>query len=344
VPEQDIGPWLDALSRLISERSHYQQLAQASRTAALRYASELSVEPFERLLEEIVRKPRDARSAMVNEPAADPLAMLSPEKRRLLALRLRGKTTTEPWFPAVKTQAKMRLFCFPHAGGGTGVFHGWEQNLPSGIAANIALNPVRLPGRETRISEPAFEAMEPLVEALSEAIAPYLDRPFAFFGHSMGAAIAFELARSLRSCNQPLPRCLLVSAARAPQLRRNHIPPRPASDDELLDELRRLDGVPRELLENKEWVRLALPALRADTTLYRNYVYVGGPPLDCPIRAYGGMEDKRITRENLELWAEQTTKDFWLEMLPGGHFFVKVHQAEFLAVLARDLSSIISPG
>ena len=336
VPEQDIGPWREALSRLISDHSHYDQLAQASRTAALRYASELSVEPFERLLEETTRKPRAAHAAMPNQPATDPLARLSPEKRRLLALRLRGRTTGS-WFPAARMQANLRLFCFPHAGGGTGVFHGWEKNLP----ASIALNPVRLPGRETRISEPAFDSMKPLVAALSDAIAPCLDTPFAFFGHSMGAAIAFELARSLRSRHQPLPECLFVSAARAPQLRRNHVPPPPASDAHLLDELRRLDGVPRELLENKEWMRLALPALRADTTLSRNYTYGDGEPLDCAIRAYGGLEDERIEPWHLELWAGQTTKDFSLEMLPGGHFFVKTHQAEFLAVLARDLQVIL---
>jgi medium-chain acyl-[acyl-carrier-protein] hydrolase len=278
---------------------------------------------------------------MANEPAMDPLARLSPEKRRLLALRLRGKTTTGVWFPGVKAQAKMRLFCFPHAGGGTGAFHGWEKSLPPGITPSIALNPVRLPGRETRITEPAFDSMQPLVAALTEAIAPCLDRPFAFFGHSMGAAVAFELARSLRSRHHPLPICLFVSAARAPQLRRNHVPPPPASDRELLDELRRLDGVPPELLENNEWMRLALPSLRADTALYRNYTYTEEVPLDCPIRTYGGLDDERITSRHLELWAEQTTKDFSLAMLPGGHFFVKTNQAEFLAALARDLQAIL---
>jgi medium-chain acyl-[acyl-carrier-protein] hydrolase len=153
----------------------------------------------------------------------------------------------------------------------------------------------------------------------------------------MGAAVAFELARALRQRAKPAPACLFASAARAPQLRRGHIPPPAPSDAELLEELRRLDGVPPELLENEEWIRLALPALRADSALYRNYVYAEGPPLDCSIRAYGGLDDERISRSQIEAWAAQTTKNFSLEMFPGGHFFLKTHQEEFLRALSRDL-------
>src|SRR5205823_539025 len=123
--------------------------------------------------------------------------------------------------------------------------------------------------------------------ALAEAIQPYLDRPFAFFGHSMGAAIVFELARIMRRRGGPLPKLLLVSGARAPQFRRGHAPGPPPSDEELLEELKRLEGAPPELLANEELLRLSLPALRADSTLYRNYVYLEDEPLDCPIRAYG---------------------------------------------------------
>jgi surfactin synthase thioesterase subunit len=231
---------------------------------------------------------------------------------------------------------KMRLFCFPYAGGGTGVFQGWFRNLPPGIA----LAPARLPGRETRLDERPIDSMSLLISALVDTIAPHLDKPFALLGHSIGAAVAFELARALRQNGKPAPACLFVSAARAPQLRRGHIPPPAPSDAELLEELRRLNGVPPELLENEEWMRLALPALRADAALYRNYVYAEAPPLDCPIRAYGGLDDERISRSQMEAWAAQTIKDFSLQMFPGGHFFLKTHQTEFLAALALDLSLI----
>ena len=331
VPEQDIGPWYATLNRLLSDRDHYEQLSHASREAALRYAGNLSVIPFERLLEETVRRPK-VSFAGAGSPPADPLASLSPEKRRLLALRLReGKTASAPWFPGIQESQdpKLRLFCFPYAGGGASAFRGWQRFLPAGAA----LCPARLPGRETRVNEPAFDSMERLIPALAEAIAPHLDRPFALFGHSLGAAIAFELARALAA----RPVCLFVSGARAPQLRQGRVPAPAPSDEELIDELRRLDGVPKQLLEHRELIGLTLPALRADTAVYRNYAYREGPPLACPIRAYGGDDDARVTRQDLEGWGAQTAASFQAEMLPGGHFFLQTHQDEFLKALARDL-------
>ena len=338
VPEQDIGPWYEALLRLISDRVHYERLSQESRAAALHYAASLSVAPFERLLEEALQRPRAVPAASSQESAPDPLAKLSPEKLHLLALRLRAKKPGA-WFPPIQDlpDVKMRLFCFPYAGGGTGAFQSWLRHLPPGIA----LAPARLPGRETRVGERPIDSMGLLISALADAIVPYLDKPFALFGHSMGAAVAFELTRALRKRNQPAPACLFASGARAPQLRRGHVPPPQPSDEDLLDELRRLNGVPPELLENEEWMRLALPALHADAALYRNYVYAEAPPLDCPIRAYGGLDDERISRSQIEAWAAQTTKDFSLEMFPGGHFFLKTHQSKFLAALASDLSVIL---
>jgi len=138
------------------------------------------------------------------------------------------------------------------------------------------------------------------------------------------------------------PECLFVSGARAPQLRCDHVPPPPPSDDELIEELRRLDGIPQELLDHHELMQLALPALRADTALYRKYVYQDGPPPACPICAYGGADDARITSGHLEDWAVQTTESFKLEVFPGGHFFPRTHQGEFLRSLARDLSELLA--
>jgi len=323
-------------------------LSRESRRAALAYADQLSVEPFERLLKDTLRKPKTSRVLESPGPAAtDPLSRLSLEKRRLLALRLRAQApVADPWFPCAKTSSAtaMRLFCFPYAGGGAGMYAAWAAQLPVGVSVSAA----RLPGREARLSERPFDEMPRLVDALAEAIAPYLDKPFALFGHSMGAAIAFELARTLRRRRLAQPACLFVSAARAPQLRRDYVPPPPPTNEELLRELRNLEGAPQHLMENKELMELTLPALRADTALYRNYVYTEEAPLDCPIRAYGGMGDERITRAHLEAWAEQTTKAFSVEMFPGGHFFPRTHQAELLRALVRDLealggSPLISP-
>jgi medium-chain acyl-[acyl-carrier-protein] hydrolase len=179
--------------------------------------------------------------------------------------------------------------------------------------------------------------MEPLVLTLGEAIAPYLDAPFAFFGHSMGAAVAFELARLLRRQKRPLPAALFVSGARAPQFRLGHVPLPEPSEEEFLEELGRLEGLPGEILKNKDMLRVVLPALQADTALYRSYVYSEEPPLDCPIRAYGGSDDPNVRPEHLEAWSKQTTGAFDLRIFPGGHFFVDTARPQFLAALGEGL-------
>ena len=319
VPPQDIEPWKQALARLLTDRDHYDEISRASRAAAENYQANLSVEPFERILETAKPLVHDVGQAL--SPA-----FLSPEKRKLLALRLRKRAPASAWFPNADSVTGERLFCFPYAGGGATWFPAPIPNLC----------PVRFPGRESRLAEAPFEKIRPLIDALAAAIDPYLDRPFAFFGHSMGAAIAFELARELRRRGRPLPRILIASAARAPQFRRDHVPPPPPSDADLLAELRRLGGMPAEVLDDPAVLHTILPALRADAALYRAYTYTDEPPLACPIRAFGGVDDVRIAPEHLQGWAEQTTADFAMRQFPGGHFYFK-QGGDFLRALAEDL-------
>jgi len=328
VPPQDIGPWREALDRLLRDRSHYDEIARQSRAAALDYAAHLSVEPFERLIEASERK--DRRKA-APERAASPPGELSAEKRRLLGLRLRKQAPPEAWFPNVRQDCPRRLFWFPHAGGGA--------SAQSAAIDGVAICPVRLPGRESRLAEAPFESMQPLVEALAAAIVPFLDRPFAFFGHSMGAGVSFELARALRSRGLPLPQMLIASAARAPQFRRGHVPPPDSTLEQLLNDLRRLGGIPEELLARPDLLRALMPALEADTRLYRRYVYTEGDPLPFPIRAYGGVDDPNVRREHLEGWAEQTTAGFACRIFPGGHFYFQTFAEEWRAALREDLDA-----
>jgi medium-chain acyl-[acyl-carrier-protein] hydrolase len=183
--------------------------------------------------------------------------------------------------------------------------------------------------------------MGPLVEALANAMEPYLARPFAFFGHSMGAAVAFELARLLRRRHQKLPKLLIASGARAPQYRRDHVPPAGPGDEQFLAELRRLEGIPHEVLDDPALMRAVLPALRADTALYRNYVYAEDEPLACPIRAYGGVDDPNVLREHLEAWALQTSASFGLRLFPGGHFYLNAGRAALEQALAEELEGLV---
>jgi surfactin synthase thioesterase subunit len=324
VPEQDVAPWQAALERLLTDRAHYEQLSEASRAAALEYARNLSVAPFEQHLESIVQSPQ---RWVWPAPTA---SQLSPEKRKLLAMRLRQKS----WLPYFENQSgKARLFCFPYAGAGALAYRPWTTAL----SPAVSVCPVRLPGRETRMHEEPIGNMGGLVRALESAITPHLDQPFAFFGHSMGAAIAFELARSLRRHGKRLPAALYVSGARAPQFRLNWTPPPPPDDCEFLDQLRRLDGIPAEALDHPEAMQYALPVLKADAALYRNYAYASEAPFSFPIFAYGGRSDPNVTPEHVEAWREQTTAAFARSEFEGGHFFIKSAGDEFLQKLLEDL-------
>ena len=323
VPAQDIAPWREGLSRLLEDRPHYEEISRQSRRAALEYARDLDAGHFEKLLS----GPR--KSALQAPPARPTLETLSPEKRKLLALRLRKQSLPAAWFPNAGASQAPRLFCFPHAGGGA-----MQPPTPSGWAAV----PVRLPGREARLAEAPFERMGSLVAALADQMDGYLDHRFAFFGHSMGAVVAFELARELRRRSRPLPAVLISSGARAPQFRRNHVPPPAPSREAFLEELRRLEGIPAEALGDPALLRAILPALEADAALYRHYVYAEAPPLPIPLRAYGGADDRNVRREHLDGWAEQTTASFAVRVFPGGHFYLTTAREAFLDALESDLA------
>ncbi|MGO9242785.1 MAG: thioesterase domain-containing protein [Bryobacteraceae bacterium] len=333
VPPQDVSPWVDVLSRLLDDRAQWEELARASRKAALDYAAHLTAEPFESYLLELLQRPKRAVAA----PAARPA--LSGDKRRLLALRLRqrssGRDESNPWFPGIRGAAPhLRLFCFPWAGGGTLAYRGWREAL-----ADVAhVVPARLPGRESRAGEAALENMEALVAALVDAIRPHLDGPYALFGHSMGAGVAFELTRALRRAGLRLPQSLHVSGARAPQYRLHHDPgPEPPLRD-FIEGLRRLEGFPPSILGNPELMRLALPALLSDARLYRCYAYSPEPPLPLPILAYGGDADPNVTAEHLEAWREQTTDGFERYEFPGGHFYLESARGLLLTALRAGLA------
>lgn len=335
VPPQDARPWVEILAGLLHNRDRWEELARASRKAALQYAANLTAEPFERYLLDLLGKPKRSHTPQPVKPA------LSDEKRRLLALRVKqrasgARTESSNWFSGVNDvePSRLRLFCFPWAGGGTLSYRAWRETL-SPLAHVV---PVRLPGRESRASEPPVERMEILVGRLLEAIGPYTVGPFAFFGHSMGAGLAFELTRALRRARLPLPRSLHVSGARAPRYRLNYQPgPEPAMRD-FIEELRRLEGFPPSILNNPELMKLALPALLSDARLYRNYSYSVEPALAVPIVAYGGDADPNVTSEHLEAWREETTTTFQRYEFPGGHFYLESTRAPLLKVLRAALA------
>lgn len=244
--------------------------------------------------------------------------------------------TTSTWFTVpTNERAKIRLFCFPYAGGSSLIFRTWASVL----GPSVAVCPAHLPGRGRRLTEKAYTSARTIVAAAAEAISPHLDLPFAFFGHSMGALISFELARHLRRRNLPLPKHLFLSGRGAAQLGVRERITYNLPANEFAEELRRLNGTPREVLEHQELMELMIPLLRADFEVCQTYVYTQEPALDCPITAFGGLYDHDVTREMVGAWREQTARSFRLLMIPGDHFFVNSAQDRILDILSQELQS-----
>lgn len=241
----------------------------------------------------------------------------------------------DPWvvFPRRVPDARLRLFCFPYAGGGASIYGRWQEHLPPGVE----LVAVQLPGRESRLAEKPYAALMPLVEKLAEALTPYMELPFALFGHSNGGLMAFELARLLRAQGRQLPLHLFVSGRPAPQVEIDDPPIHALPRDEFLSELRRFGGTPEEVLENEEMMALIEPFLRADFALGETYEFVPGPPLALPLSAYAGATDTEVPTWQVEAWREQAGGDFRYVVFPGGHFFLHEDRAQLLAELGREL-------
>jgi medium-chain acyl-[acyl-carrier-protein] hydrolase len=193
---------------------------------------------------------------------------------------------------------------------------------------------VQPPGRGSRFGEQPFTRLNELVVATTSALTPFMDIPFAFFGYTI---LGFELARLLRRLDVDGPKHRFVAASRAPRLAGEHVITYNLPDRRFVEELRRLAGTPVEVLENEELLHLMLPLLRADFAVAQTYSYADGPPLDCPLTAFGGLQDEGVKRESVAPWGEYTTASFSLHMLPGDHFFLHTSQGALLEIVAREL-------
>jgi medium-chain acyl-[acyl-carrier-protein] hydrolase len=247
----------------------------------------------------------------------------------------RSTAVRDPWvvFPRRLPDARLRLFCFPYAGGGASIYARWAELLPPGVE----LAAVQLPGRESRLAEKPYAALAPLVETFAEVLAPYMELPFAFFGHSNGGLMAFELVRLLRRQGRQLPVHLFVGGRPAPQVKLTDPPIHALPHDEFIAALRRFGATPEEVLESAEIMALVEPLLRADFALGETYVYTPEPPLPVPISAYGGATDAEVPLWQVEAWQEQAGGAFRFETFPGGHFFLHDDRARLLEVLGREL-------
>ena len=224
-----------------------------------------------------------------------------------------------------------RMFCFPFAGGGATAYYRWNKR----ILDDIELATVQLPGREARLREPLFKRLASLADTLVEELIPWIDGPFAFYGHSMGALLAFELCRKLRRHHGLLPFHLFVSGYRAPQLQPSESPFSHLPNEEFIDRVRQYGGVPDFVAQDEELMDIFLPILRADFEMTESYVYKQEAPLECPITAFGGLSDPKISTEKITAWSIHTSSRFSTHFFPGGHFFL--HDSESLVLKQVNL-------
>ncbi len=229
---------------------------------------------------------------------------------------------------------RLRFFCFPPAGSGAKQFNPWRRVLPDGVE----LNAIQLPGRESRLRETPNTEAGPVTRELCAAMGDYLDAPYVFLGHSLGALLAFETIRALRAAGKRLPLRLFVIGRRAP-----HLPPagellHRLPDERLLAWIRRAGGTPEPVLETPELMELYLPALRADLQLNETYHFAPEQPLELPISCFGGIQDELVSRRELEAWAEHTMAGCRVRMYPGGHFFLNEYRATVLRDVGEDLA------
>ncbi|MGG1616285.1 thioesterase II family protein [Paenibacillus sp. NRS-1782] len=244
---------------------------------------------------------------------------------------------SQSWF--VKTAAhpaeKLQLFCFPYAGGGASIFSSWKSRL----APDITVLPVQLPGRESRSTEAPMDTIQDIVQSLLPAMAPYVHKPFAFFGHSMGALIAFEAARQLYSKTGKLPVHIIASGKSAPHRPYSKKQLHDLADQPFTEELRLMQGTPEEVLQNADLMQIIMPRLRADFKVCETYVYQQGGPLACPMTILGGMKDHEVSTDSLHAWQQHTTSPIDVRMFEGNHFFIHEQEQEVISTVVNILSA-----
>ncbi len=233
-----------------------------------------------------------------------------------------------------RPSSSKRIFCFPYAGGSASIiYRKWTLDFPE----DYEVLPVELPGRGSRLQEPLKLDMDSLVQELVKTITEYLNKPFIFFGHSMGALVAYEITRKLSAQNLPLPEKLIVSSHGAPQLGKSGPIMHKLPKNEFIRELKELNGMPEEFFESQELLDIFLPIIKADYTVCETYNHSANEKLNVPIIAVRGTNDNSVPKEEMIGWSELTAKDFRLLEFPGDHFFITKKQQEFILFIKNLL-------
>jgi medium-chain acyl-[acyl-carrier-protein] hydrolase len=242
-----------------------------------------------------------------------------------------------PWIvqSAPRANASLRLFCLPHAGAGSVIYREWHTDFPESVDV-CAIEP---PGRLARRKDPSIVDATEFAEALATALEPYLDLPFAFFGYSLGALMAFECARVLRRRRKLEPSTLMFAAHKAPHMPYRQPSIRREPKVPFVRELERRYGPLEPVIKaDPEMLDMIIDIMRGDLGMIEAYSYRDEQPFACPILALGGKQDVSMIPEELDGWRAQTTSAFRAEWLPGGHFFLRSHGPQLRALVRDELA------
>ncbi|OBP13464.1 hypothetical protein A5320_18080 [Rheinheimera sp. SA_1] len=241
------------------------------------------------------------------------------------------------WFHCFspKLNATLRLFCFHYGGGGASAFRDWHELLPH----HVEVICVQFPGRESRFPEPLISDLNEICSQIIKEIQPYLNKPFVFFGHSLGALITHHVSARLMNCGLRTPETIIVSGRSAPQddevyyKKITHLP-----DDEFVENLKEYGGTPELILENTELMNVYVPILRSDFLVSESKERVPGK-VSFPIAVFGGFQDK-MSEQKLSQWQHETTKSCSVTMFSGNHFFINQNKDEVLKTVAELLANV----
>lgn len=232
----------------------------------------------------------------------------------------------------------VHLVCFPCAGAGRSAFAG----LNAALGPDIEVVSVELPGHGSRLDEEPLDSLSDIVKHLIPELLAYGNEPWIFFGHSMGCLVAYEVAHQLRSLGATGPLGILAAARAAPNLKDPGRDVHNLSQDNLVEELRRYDGTPPEVVESYELMQLLLPTLRADFKACETYQCPPRPPLEVPMVAYAGIDDPQTNIPTILAWQKHTRADFRFRLFEGGHFFVEASNESFVTALRQDVSVMLA--
>jgi len=243
------------------------------------------------------------------------------------------------WLPKTYSQGQNRteVFCLPHAGGGSAIYHRWEKLLPR----HLTVVPIKLPGREGRFNETPYDNIESLIHSMSSAIADSIQEPFALYGHSMGGLIAYELAQHLRKHYDKSPRVLFVSASRSPDRFKKDRALHRLPDEEMIQSLIRDFGRGgKTTAAELDMMRAMSDTIRADLKLLETYEHKPQEPLPCPIVGIAATEDHRVTASDVNGWRSFTTARFTMRTMAGHHFFLRQQEKAITDLIASRLPDV----